>query len=196
MKQPRKSNGRYSHKGIDLLNWRIWVLVATILFCLIASHYGNKDNSYRKEISSLFMPPKVVETPKIECPIDGHIEETIAKHFPKNKCKMIAIAKAESRLKMSAKGFNCYYSKGVATTTPIKGGSKACKVEDRHLAHSVDCFILQDNQPGSKECPKGVTLDQHVKEMAELSRICGLNCWWAYRDGSWKKYYQGNLASN
>ena len=195
MKTSKKISHKYNYGG-RVLGWRVWVIVGTIFAIWVLSHYGNLDNTYVAEIATSTPMITKVAPSKPACPINGNIEETIAKHFPKNKCKMIAIAKAESRLKMEAKGYNCYYSKGVATTTYIKYGSKACLPEDRHLAHSVDCFVLQDNQPGSKECPKGVTLDQHVKEMASLSRVCGLNCWSAYKDGSWKKYYQGNLASN
>ena len=55
MKQPRK-NGKYSHKPLNMLNWRIWVIIATIIYCFVASHYGNLDNTYVAE-PDLFMKP-------------------------------------------------------------------------------------------------------------------------------------------
>lgn len=176
MKQPRKSNGRYSHKGIDLLNWRIWVLVATLLFCLLASHYGNKDNTYVADRSNdVFMKPVVVVP-------EPTIEDKIREYFPRNWKTMIAIAHAESGMNMNAVGYNCMYN----------GVSKACKKEDRSKAWSVDCFVLQKNYPGRKTCPEGVTLDMHLRESANLSRVQGLQAWVTYQTGAHKKH----LASN
>lgn len=184
MKQPRKSNGRYSHKGIDLLNWRIWVLVATVLFCLMLSHYGNVDNTYTRE-PDVFMKPVIVENPQ-----DESIETKIRKYFPRNWKTMIAVAHAESQMNPNAVGYNCYYYHGKATTTPIKGGSKSCKVEDRHLSWSKDCGLLQLNTR-AKVCPKE-TIDQHLERAATLSRTQGLEAWQAHNNGTYKVYLAEN----
>lgn len=186
MKQPRKSNGRYSHKGIDLLNWRIWVLVATILFCFIASHYGNKDNTYVAEREvSVYMTATVVDHPE-----DESIETKIRKYFPRSHKTIIAIAKAESQMNPKAVGYNCFYYQGKATTTPIKGGSKSCKVEDRKLAWSRDCGLLQLNTT-AKSCPKE-TVDQHLQRAAELSRVQGLQAWVTFNTGAHEKHLAQN----
>ena len=180
MKQPRK-NGRYSHSPRNLFTWRILVLVATIIFCLVAGSYSGEDRTYVVE-KKAYLTPVIVENPQ-----DESIETNIRHYFPKSHKTMIAIAYAESGANMKAQGWNCYYSNGVATTTPIKGGSKACNVKDRHLAYSTDCFALQKNYKG-KVCPKGVTVDQHLKEVSELSRVQGLNAWTVYKTGEYKKY--------
>ena len=150
-------------------------LVIAFIWCTS----GEYDDTYvadHKE-DNVFMKPVVVENIQ-----DESVETKIRKYFPKNADVMVAIAKAESGMNMNAKGYNCYYSKGVATTTKIVGGSKACLVKDRSLAWSVDCYILQDNRgKGSKDCPS-ITVDEHLAKMAALSKICGLDCWWAYKD--------------
>ena len=174
MKQPRKKNGRYANKGINLLNWRIWVIVLTIISILVFSHYGNKDNTYVRE-PDVFMKPVVV-TP------EPTVEDKIKEYFPRNWKTMIAIAHAESGMNMGAIGYNCYYN----------GVSKACKKEDRSKAWSVDCFVLQKNYPGRKTCPDGVTLDMHLREAAALSRVQGLEAWVTFNTGAHKKH----LASN
>lgn len=187
MKQSRRSNGRYSHNPIDLLNWRIWVLVATIVFCLLLSHYGNKDNTYIAEREvSVFMTAKVVDHPE-----DESIETKIRKYFPKSHKTMMAVAYAESGLNHDSINWNCYYYQGKATTTPIKGGSRSCDKKDRSLSWSIDCGVLMKNYIGIKKCPN-VSVDEHLQEMAELSKKRGFQPWSAYNNGLYKKY----LASN
>jgi hypothetical protein len=177
-----------SHKyktGRRVMNWRVWVIVLTIISVWVMSHYGNMDNTYVAEKKQdMFMKPVVVERVKEES-----IEGKIKFYFPRSHKTMLAIAKAESGLSMRAKNWNCYYYHGKATTTPVKGGSRACKTEDRKLAHSVDCYVLQDNQEdGITNCQEYMTVDKHLAEMAELSKKCGLQCWSAYNNGSYKKY--------
>jgi len=170
------------HYG-NRLNWRALVISGTLLACLVTSNYSNQEVVYTAEVPQPFMEPVIVEVAE---PVkEETIEEKFQRYFPRSHKTMLAIAKAESGMKMESKGYNCYYYQGMATTTPIKNGSKACKVQDRPLAHSVDCFILQDNQPKSTVCPEGVSVDQHLEEMAELSKICGLECWWAYKNKSY-----------
>lgn len=189
MKQPRKSNGRYSHNPISLINWRIWVLVATIVFCLLLSHYGNLDNTYVAEREvSVYMTATVVDHPE-----DESIETKIRKYFPRSHKTMIAIAKAESGLSNKAINYNCWYDKdGNISNTYIKGGGRSCKKEDRKYAFGVDCFVLQAHYPGRKTCPTGITIDQHLQEMAELSKKRSFQPWSAYNSGLHTKY----LASN
>lgn len=233
MKQLRK-NGKYSHTPINLFTWRIFVLVATILFCLFASHYGNIDNTYvaEKVEQDAFMKPVVVEestyegymekvdecnksgghvltsshsdnsictTPSIEIgkKVEPSIEDLIRKYFPRSHKTIVAIAKAESGMTMDAVGYNCYYYRGVATTTKIVGGSRACDVPDRHLAWSRDCGILQINTT-AKVCPKE-TVDEHLKRAADLSRVQGLGAWVTYNTGAHEQYMvalEKHLAKN
>ena len=103
---------------------------------------------------------------------------------------MIPIAYAESGLDPKAQGFNCFYNKDetVVYSTRVKGShSTACKPSHRVYAWSVDCFALQRNYIG-KVCPKGVTLDQHLKEVADLSRVQGLKAWSSYNEGKHIKH--------
>lgn len=53
------------------------------------------------------------------------------------------VAKNESGWRHDAQGWNCIYD----------GKSQACKKQDRHLAWSVDCGLLQINVKG-KVCPQ------------------------------------------
>lgn len=173
------------------INWRSILLSMVFPICFTVSHYANLDNTYVAEPKelSVFMTATVVEPE----PVEQSIEEKIKEYFPRSHKTMLAIAKAESGLSMDAKNWNCYYYHGKATTTPIKGGSKACKKEDRKLAHSVDCYVLQDNQEkGITKCQEHMTVDKHLAEMAELSKQCGFKCWSAYNNKSYLKY----LASN
>lgn len=157
------------------MNWRVGVLSLGILWCAVVGSYADRDEVYVRESQpvAVYMTATVVDHPQ-----DESIETKIRKYFPRHGTTMIAIAHAESGMNMNAVGYNCYYSGGKATTTPIKGGSKACKVEDRHLAWSRDCGILQMNTT-AKSCPKE-TVDEHLKRAADLSRKQGLQAWVAY----------------
>lgn len=147
------------------------------------SEVNHYDDTYvRENEPQVFLAPVIVDHPE-----DESIETKIRKYFPRSHVTMIAIAHAESGMNHNATGYNCYYSQGKATTTPVKGGSRACKVEDRPLAHSVDCGVLQKNYVGRKTCPK-VPIDQHLKEVAELSRVQGLGAWASYNQGAHQKY--------
>lgn len=122
------------------------------------------------------------------------IEEKIIKHFPRSHKTVLAIAKAESNLDMNAKGFNCYYNndKTIVYTSKIKGShSTHCKKSHRQYAWSVDCFILQRNYKG-QECPQNITIDQHLEDVANLSRVQGLKAWSAYNNNQYKKHLSTN----
>lgn len=64
----------------------------------------------------------------------------------------------------------------------------ACKKQHRIYSWSIDCFLLQKNYIGLKTCPKDVTVDEHLKEVAELSKVCGFKCWSAYNNKSYLAY--------
>lgn len=176
MKSINSRSHKYKHGG-RVLGWRVWVIVLTIISILVLSRYGNTNNTYTREVSEddLFMKPVVVVP-------EPTVEDKIKEYFPRNWKTMIAIAHAESHMSMDAVGYNCMYN----------GISKACKKEDRSKAWSVDCFILQRNYPGRKTCPEGVTIDMHLKESADLSRVQGLQAWVSFQQGTHKKY----LATN
>lgn len=118
------------------------------------------------------------------------IEDKIHQYFPRSYKTMIAVAKAESHMSMDAKGYNCFYNKDetIVYTTRVAGShSRACKEGHRKYAWSVDCFVLQKNYKG-QQCPKGMTLDKHLQEVADLSRVQGLSAWTSYNDGKHLKY--------
>lgn len=174
MKSIKPRSHKYKHGG-RVLGWRVWVIIFTIFAIWVLSHYGNMDNTYTREVNDdqLFMKPVVVEP-------EPTIEDKIREYFPRNWKTMIAIAHAESRMNMNAVGYNCMYN----------GVSKACKKEDRSKAWSVDCFVLQKNYPGRKTCPEGVTLDMHLRESANLSRVQGLQAWVTYNTKMHEQYLE------
>lgn len=175
---------KYSHsynygKRINPVSIGISLVIAFI-WCIS----GDYDDTYvaDKPEVSVFMTATVVENPENES-----IETKIRKYFPRSSKTMLAVAYAESGLNHDAQNWNCYYSHGVATTTPIKGGSRSCEKKDRALAWSMDCGVLMKNYIGVKQCPK-VDVDEHLQEMAELSKARGFQPWVAYSNGSYKKY--------
>lgn len=195
---------KYSHSRTygNRINWRSLTIAFTLATCFFIGSYADRDDSYVAE-QDAFMKPVVFEVIH-ECGTDledvcsstrgklgkfsdNNIEDKIRQYFPKNWKTMIAVAHAESNMSMDAQGWNCYYINGKATSTPIKGGSKACKVEDRAKAYSTDCFVLQKNYKGQK-CPEGVSLDQHLQEVSELSKVQGLQAWSAYNNKSYLVY--------
>lgn len=163
------------------MNWRVWVIILGIISICVLSHYGNMDNTYVRE-QDVFMKPVVVQP-------EPTIEDKIKHYFPRSWRTMIAVAHAESSMKNDAIGYNCYYKGNTVYTHRVKGAvSKACAVKDRPKAWSVDCFVLQKNYPGRKTCPEGVTLDMHLREVAELSKKQGLQAWSSYNAGTHKVY--------
>jgi len=79
--------------------------------------------------------------------------------------RAIHIAKNESGLRVNAKGYNCRYN----------GVSKACKVEDRANAWSVDCGIFQHNVIG-QSCPT-MSWKQNVDKAYALYKRRGFTPW-------------------
>lgn len=194
------------HYGKRVLNYRTIILSLTILWCAVVSNYSNKDYSYQPETEQTFLVPVVV-TP------EPTIEDKIKKYFPRSWKTMIAIAHAESGMDHSAVGYNCYYTKKVTTkyypnpetmgiesykkvdlivhSTKVKGSfSAACKKEHRNYAWSVDCGVLQRNYKG-KVCPD-ISVDEHLEEVAKLSKVQGFQAWAAYNNNSYKKYLAQN----
>lgn len=179
---------KYSHSrsyGSRIINWRTLVISSTLLFCLVASSYGNAERVYvaDKPQVEAFLVPVIVEP-------EPTLEDKIKFYFPKSWKTMIAIAHAESRMDMNAQGFNCFYNDDMTIVyeTRVKGAhSAACKPSHRHLAYSTDCFVLQRNYKGQK-CPQGVTVDEHLEEVAELSKVQGLEAWSAYKNKSYQRY--------
>ena len=89
-----------------------------------------------------------------------------------------AIAVAESGLIPTAKNWNCKYGKEYMS----------CKKEDRYLAFSVDCGILQLNFKGL-HCPEW-TYDMHenIKGGLKIYKEQGLNAWVVYKKGTYKQH--------
>lgn len=183
MKKPRKHV--YKH-GSRITNPYTFVFATMILCLWLVSEVNYYDDTYVLENGQqVFLAPVIVDHPE-----DESVETKIRKHFPRSHVTMIAIAKAESHMNPNAVGYNCFYSGGKATTTPVKGGSKACKIEDRHLAWSMDCGLLQLNTT-AKHCPKE-TIDEHLDRAAKLSRIQGLDAWVTYWNGAHEKHLAQN----
>jgi hypothetical protein len=117
-------------------------------------------------------------------------EDKIKQYFPKNYPTMIAIAHAESRMDNNQKNYNCFYNKNetIVYQERVKGShSTSCKKGHERYAWSTDCFLLQKNYKG-KNCPADVTLDDHLKDVSELSKVQGLEAWSAYKNGSYLTY--------
>lgn len=138
-------------------------------------------------LATTTVPQTTIKTVVADC-TGSCVEAKILEYFPRSGKTMVAIAKAESGLKMSAINYNCWYDKnGNISDVYIKNGGKACKKEDRAHSFGVDCFVLQAHYPGRKTCPD-ITIEQHLKEMAELSRVQGLRAWVAYNRGLHLEY--------
>lgn len=175
----RNKKGQFIHN--KFLNWRIWAISSTLFFCLIASSYGNAERVYvaDKPQVEAFLVPVVVEP-------EETIEQKFKRHFPRSYKTMLAIAKAESNLQEKAINWNCYYNDDMSIVyeTRVKGShGAACKKEHRKYSFGVDCFILQAHYPGRKSCPKDVTLDQHLEEMAELTKKRSFQPWVTFNRG-------------
>lgn len=184
----RNNKGQFIHNKWK--NWRMWVIILTILSIVFLSNRSSNDTTQIKQ-PDVFMKPVVVDHPE-----DESVETKIRKYFPRSHVTMLAIAHAESNLNHEAQNWNCYYYKGKATTTPIKNGSKSCLKEDRHLSWSIDCGVLMKNYIGIKECPN-VPIDEHLQEMAELSKKRHFQPWSAYNNGRYLQWMpKSHLANN
>ena len=180
----KKRSHKYKHGGRVTTPYT-FIFSATILVLWMISEVNHYDDTYvRENEQQVFLTPIVVDHPE-----DESIETKIRKYFPRSHVTMIAIANAESGMSNGAKNWNCWYDKdGKISSTYIKGGGRACKVEDRKYAFGVDCFVLQAHYMGRKDCPKDVSLDQHLQEMAELSKARSFQPWAVYNTGAYRRY--------
>ena len=172
-----KSHKRVRFYRVNPLSVSLALVIALMWLCTPPDY----DDVYVAE-PEVFMQPIVVE-------VEPTPEQKIQQYFPRSWKTMIAIAHAESQMNPKAKGWNCYYNKDetIVYSTRVKGAhSTACKPSHRNLAYSVDCNILQRNVKG-QVCPEQ-TLDEHLQEVAELSRVQGLSAWSAYNNKSYLKY--------
>lgn len=118
------------------------------------------------------------------------IEEKIKFYFPRSYPTMTAVAYAESGLNHNSQNWNCWYNKDetIVYSRKVKGShSTSCKKSHRAYSWSIDCGTLMKNYIAIKTCPD-VSVDEHLKEMAELSKARGFNPWFGYTNGSYKKY--------
>jgi hypothetical protein len=120
---------------------------------------------------------------------DISVESCIKDVFKGNFKVAVAVAKAETggSLPVHEIGYNCYYYQGIATTTPIKGGSQSCKVADRHLSWSRDCGIFQVNDYYHKGACE-MTVEENVKYAYSMYQKGGWTQWAAYNNGSYLQY--------
>ena len=164
----------------------IGLIMCFVIFALPGLKDAGKEEYVADKAEAAFMVPIIVVP-------EPTVEDKIKEYFPRNWKTMIAIAHAESGVSMDAVGYNCYYVGTTVHTHKVKGAeSRACEKKDRTKAWSVDCFVLQRNYPGRKTCPEGVTLDMHLKESADLSRVQGLGAWVTYNTGAHEKHLAKN----
>lgn len=171
---------------------RIIALKILVSFTIVVIHFVVIQQ--QNENTSSVTEDKILPTESTALVIQKTltIEDKIMQYFPRNGKIMIAIAHAESNMNNDAKGYNCYYNSDntIVYMEKVKGShSGVCKKHHRVYAWSVDCFVLQKNYKG-KECPTGVTLDQHLQEVADLSRAQGLEAWSSYRNGKHLVYLE------
>lgn len=108
------------------------------------------------------------------------VEDKICAVFGEDCEIMIAIAKAESGLKADSIGYNCMY----------EGKSAVCKTEDRHLAWSVDCGILQINHRG-KVCPSELLeVDNNLEVGKKILNTQGLTAWSSFKANKHLKFLE------
>lgn len=180
MKKIRLGRGVNQYKRT--YNKEIGVLLGLIICLLVMSH-GVADYGDEKYVAEVKQEVKKTPTQK------ESIEDKIRKHFPRSHATIIPIAYAESGMNNNAVNYNCYYNKdeSVVYKTKVKGShSTFCKKEHRKYSYSVDCFILQRNYKGQK-CPN-ISVDEHLEDVAKLSKVQGLNAWVAYQNKSYLAY--------
>ncbi len=170
-----KSHKRTKFTRINPLSVGIAILIGLIWCCTP----GQYDDTYVREEEAFPVMKPVVVIP------EPTLEDKIREYFPRSHKTMVAVAYAESGMSMKATGYNCYYNKDetIVYETRVKGShSTACKKEHRKYSWSVDCFALQKNYPGRKTCPSGITVDMHLREVAELSKVQGLQAWSSFNE--------------
>lgn len=177
-----KSHKRVVYTRINPLSVGISLVIGLLWACTPAQY----DDVYVAE-------PEVVPVVKVEAKelTKAEIESKIREYFPRSYKTMIPIAYAESGLRHTAKNWNCYYNKDetIVYETRVQGSHGAvCKKGHRQYSFGIDCFVLQKHYRGLKECPKDVTLDEHLKEVAELSRVQSFKAWSAYNNKSYLAY--------
>ena len=95
----------------------------------------------------------------------------------------VAVAKAESGLNATAKGWNCKYINAQG-----KEYSDACKPEDRHKAWSVDCGVMQINIVG-KECPAHLhDADENIRIGKSMYDTRGFSPWSVWKNKTYLKF--------
>lgn len=116
--------------------------------------------------------------------LDVSLEKKIKETFGKDGETMVAVAIAESVMYQgNAINYNCEYTRADGTKY-----STSCKREDRHLAWSVDCGLLQINQRGQKCDEEMFDNEKNIARGKEIYDSQGLGAWSAWKNGSFEKY--------
>jgi len=178
-----KSHKRIKFTRINPLSVGIALVIGLIWACTPAQY----DDVYVAEPvdNQLAIENRIVDNQLTK----KEIEDKIREYFPRSYKTMIPIAYAESGLNPNAKGWNCFYNKDetVVYSSRVKGShSTACKKSHRVYAYSVDCNVLQRNVKG-QVCPN-ITLDEHLQEVAALSKVQGFKAWSAFNQGKHLAY--------
>lgn len=155
-----------------------------LVICLLIASYGFLD--YGNEVyvvSPVALEVKAVVPETVHnTPTKKEIENKIKHYFPRSWRDMIPTAYAESGLNHNAQNWNCWYNhdKTIVYTEKVKGAkSTSCNKEHRKYSWSIDCGVLMKNYIGIRTCP-AISVDDHLKEMAELSKVQGKCAWFAY----------------
>lgn len=119
------------------------------------------------------------------------MEAKVKQYFPRSWKQIMVIVQAEGGWSMEKKNYNCFYPgywekykrddghigyrPHVTSWVPVEDQvegilSTSCAKKDVKMAWSVDCFLLQKNYIGRKECPSDVTIDEHLKQIADMSK--------------------------
>lgn len=178
----------------------LMVLIIGYTGCFIHEHYQDFQivKTIRIQIADAYQEPLVSagshqakravtdKNVNVEEPIVSALaspEALIRKYFPEDPETMLAIAKAESRMKADNQNWNCYYSadESVVYETKVPGShSTSCKPEHRKFAWSVDCGIFQINMPGKVCDPKLFNIEENSKVARKILDTQGLSAWMTY----------------
>lgn len=140
--------------------------------------------------SLIVFSPHRIDAEPLQIITKPTLEQHIERIFGEKAKVAMATFKAESGLKLDAKGYNCMYQKTVIENgkAKIKSFSKSCKKEDRYRAWSVDCGLAQVNVRG-QVCPRELlTVEGNMKQVEKIYKSQGMLAWSAYKNGSYKKY--------
>lgn len=143
----RNRKGTNQYKIKYNVPWTI--IMFSMLYFTAVLYLGYQAEHPQKIISPLpddawsYNEPTPTPMQENEANVMKYITDKWSKHGTEETFRALHIAKNESGYRKNAVGYNCIYD----------GKSQACKKEDRNLAWSVDCGVMQINVKGTV-CPQ------------------------------------------